>query len=123
MKPILIVLSVFLTISISAQDPILQKSEESLEVISQNIAKAYDNQIGLDGKQFILFQKKIEEYLIREEKIHKSYSGKKKLDMITKLRAAETMEMRNILTKPQFELYTKLKPEIQPIAIVSTNEE
>jgi hypothetical protein len=123
MKPILIVLSVFLTISISAQDPILQKPEESLEVISQNIAKTYDNQIGLDGRQFILFQKKIEEYLIREEKIHKSYSGKKKLDMITKLRAAETMEMRNILTKPQFELYTKLKPEIQPIAIVSTNEE
>ncbi|OZV68492.1 hypothetical protein [Winogradskyella aurantia] len=123
MKPLLILLSVFLTISINAQDPILQKSEESLEVISENIAKTYDNQIGLDGKQFILFQKKIEEYLIREEKIHLSYSGKKKLDMITKLRAAETMEMRNILTKPQFELYTKLKPEIQPIAVVSTNEE
>ena len=42
--------------------------------------------------------------------------------MLYKLRKAETMEMRNVLTKPQFDLYKRIKPQIQPLAQVSVDD-
>jgi hypothetical protein len=107
-----------LCLSINAQDPILQKSNETLEEVAQRITKSYDDYIALDGNQFILFRKKVEEFLIREERIHAQFTGKEKLDELAKLRAAETLEMRNILTQPQLTVYKKVKPEIQPLAVI-----
>ncbi|WP_369994588.1 hypothetical protein [Winogradskyella sp.] len=121
MKTLIFILAVAFTLQLSAQDPIMQKDSESLETIATTITKEYDDQLGLDGKQFTLFQKKVEEFLIREEKLHQSYVGKEKLDMIYKLRKAETMEMRNILTQPQFDLYRRIKSQIQPIAITDVD--
>lgn len=121
MKTLIYILAVAFTLQLSAQDPIMQKDSESLETIATTITKEYDDQLGLDGKQFTLFQKKVEEFLIREEKLHQSYVGKEKLDMIYQLRKAETMEMRNILTQPQFDLYRRIKTQIQPIAITDVD--
>ncbi|WP_412560915.1 hypothetical protein [Winogradskyella sp. MIT101101] len=120
MKTLIYILALAFTIQLSAQDPIMQKDSEALESVATSITKKYDDQLGLDGKQFTLFQKKVEEFLIREEKLHEAYTGKEKLDMIYNLRKAETMEMRNILTQPQFDLYRRIKPQIQPIAITET---
>lgn len=121
MKTLIFIFAVAFTLQLSAQDPIMQKDSESLETIATTITKEYDDRLGLDGKQFTLFQKKVEEFLIREEKLHQSYVGKEKLDMIYKLRKAETMEMRNILTQPQFDLYRRIKSQIQPIAITDVD--
>ena len=121
MKTLIFIFAVAFTLQLSAQDPIMQKDSESLETIATTITKEYDDRLGLDGKQFTLFQKKVEEFLIREEKLHQSYVGKEKLDLIYKLRKAETMEMRNILTQPQFDLYRRIKSQIQPIAITDVD--
>ncbi|MBO6880274.1 hypothetical protein [Winogradskyella sp.] len=123
MKTLIYILALAFTIQLSAQDPIMQKDSEALESVATSITKKYDDQLGLDGKQFTLFQKKIEEFLIREEKLHETYTGKEKLDMIYNLRKAETMEMRNILTQPQFDLYRRIKPQIQPLAVVDADED
>lgn len=123
MRTILFIFSLFLTFNLSAQDPILQKDNEVLEAIATKITKTYDDQLGLDGKQFILFEKKVEEYLIREEKIHSKFKGEEKLDMLYKLREAETMEMRNVLTQPQFDLYKRIKPQIQPLAKIDVEKD
>ena len=122
MRTVLFILSIVFSLQLSAQDPIMQKDNKALESIATKITKTYDDQLGLDGKQFTLFEKKVEEYLIREEKIHNEFKGKTKLNMLYKLRKAETMEMRNVLTKPQFDLYKRLKPQIQPLAQVSVDE-
>ena len=42
----------------------------------------------------------------------------RKLDMLYKLQAQETGEMRNILTQPQFRLYEEIKPKYQPLEVV-----
>lgn len=107
---------------IFSQDPIMQQNNESLETVAASITDKYDDELELDAKQFVLFQKKVEEFLIREEKIHANYNGEEKLNRLYKLRKAESLEMRNILTKPQFTLYKQLKPQIQPLAVVDTKK-
>ncbi|WP_178988479.1 hypothetical protein [Winogradskyella schleiferi] len=122
MKTTLFILTLLFTFNLSAQDPILQKNNEALQATATKIAKTYDDQISLDGKQFILFEKKIEEFLIKEEDIHENFEGEEKLNLLYKLRKAETMEMRNILTQPQFDLYRRIKPQLQPLAMVNTDD-
>lgn len=114
----------FISISIIgfSQDPVMQKNNESLETIATSITDKYDDKLALDAKQFMLFQKKVEEFLIREENIHANYKGEEKLDRLYKLRKAESLEIRNILTKPQFTLYKRMKPQIQPLAVVDTEK-
>ena len=120
MRLLLLLITLLFTYNISAQDPLVQKDNEALEAVAIKITKIYDDQLGLDGKQYILFEKKVEEYLIREENIHNNFSGEEKLDQLYKLRKAESMEMRNVLTKPQFDLYIRIKPQIQPLAKIDT---
>ncbi|MFD1014790.1 hypothetical protein [Winogradskyella rapida] len=122
MKTILFIISLLFTINLSAQDPILQKDNEALEAVATKLTKTYDEHLALDGKQFILFEKKIEEYLIKEENIHKKFSGEEKLNLLYKLRKAETMEMRNVLRQPQFDLYKRIKSQIQPLAVITTSD-
>ncbi|WP_179345012.1 hypothetical protein [Winogradskyella ursingii] len=123
MKTIIYTLIFAFTLQLSAQDPILQTDDESIEERAAKITDKYDEQIELDAKQNILFKKKVEQFLQREEKIRANYKGKAMLNEIKKLRIAETMEMRNVLTRPQLELYKKLKPKIQPLGYVDEKEE
>lgn len=122
MKTLLsIIFITFSTLGFS-QDPIIQNNSESLEAVATSITDNYNDKLALDAKQFVLFKKKVEEFLIREEKIHNTYKGEEKLNMLYKLRKAETLEMRNILTKPQFNLYKRLKTQIQPLAVIDTEK-
>ena len=122
MKYILLILSLSFTLTALSQDPMVQKGNESLEAVAITVTKSYSDQLELRDKQFELFKNKVEEFLIREENIHKTFKGKEKLDKIYKLREAESMEMRNILTQPQYNLYLQLKPQIQPIAVVKNSD-
>lgn len=118
MRTLITILFLLFSIVGFSQDPIMQNNDESLESIATNITDKYDDQLAFDAKQFMLFQKKVEEFLIREEKIHNNFKGEEKLNQLYKLRKAETLEMRNILTQPQFNLYKRLKTQIQPLAVV-----
>ncbi|MDN3493698.1 hypothetical protein [Winogradskyella bathintestinalis] len=121
MKTTLFIITFLFTFHLSAQDPILQNRDKALEAVATKITTTYDDQLGLDGKQFTLFEKKVEEYLIREEKIHEEFNGEDKLSKLYKLRKAETMEMRNILTQPQFDLYKRIKSQLQPLAVIDSD--
>ncbi|MDO1500565.1 hypothetical protein Q2T40_10530 [Winogradskyella maritima] len=123
MRTLIILCIVLFTFNANAQDPMLQFNNEALEEVAYDVTTAYNKHLGMDGRQVTLFQKKVEEFLIREEKIHQNYTGKEKLDLIAELRKAETMEMWNILTQPQMEVYKKWKPTIQPIAKVKSDKD
>jgi len=42
--------------------------------------------------------------------------------MLSRLQREETRERNNILTRPQMEVYKKIKPTIQPVETVEENE-
>lgn len=118
MKKLLLILSILISSIGFAQDPILQKDNPNLQKEAFAITRAYNKELALDGKQIILFEKKVEEFLIRREEIKQRYSGKRQLDALVNLQAQESLEMRNILTQPQMDIYKKIKRSIQPLAEV-----
>ncbi|WP_152558119.1 hypothetical protein [Altibacter lentus] len=118
MKKILLVLTLLFSVSALSQDAFLQKDNDQLEVEADKITEAYNAQLALSSKQELLFKNKIEEFLIRRQKIEKAYTGKEKLDQLVILQQNETAEMGDILTGPQLDLYKKLKPTLQPVSEV-----
>jgi len=118
MKYTISILAFFLSFYTQAQDPFLQKNDPAIEKQAFKITNQYNKELALDGDQFILFEKKVEEFLIRQKKIEKKFKGKEKLDLIYELRQTETAEMNDILTRPQLQVYKRIKPHIQPIEVV-----
>jgi len=101
-----------------AQDPYLQRGNDKFEKDAIELTDKYNEKLGLRMKQFNLFQKKVEEFMIRREKIEKSYKGKEKLDLLYALQKQETKEMNDILTQPQMEVYKNIKSKFQPLDVV-----
>ncbi|MEO8933087.1 MAG: hypothetical protein ABI295_02175 [Xanthomarina sp.] len=105
--------------TLMAQDPMLQEGDRSLKDEVSTLTNAYNKALGLDGDQLVLFELKIEEFLIRREEIEAELSGIEKLETLYEMQAQETLEMQDILTHYQYQVYKQVKPDIQPIEIVS----
>ena len=118
MKNILVTICFLIISTMYAQDPMLQKDHPNLEKQAYEITREYNEQLALDGDQVILFQKKVEEFLIRRQDIEKTLEGKEKLTALLNMQIRETGEMKDILTRNQLMVYEKIKPEIQPLDTV-----
>ncbi len=118
MKTILLSLAIMFSSVLSAQDVYTQENTEIHEVEAERITKEYNKQLSLGGMQFALFTKKVQEFLIKRAKIEEEYTGKDKLDMLYRMQIRETLEMKDILTRPQLKVYIRAKGDIQPIAVV-----
>ncbi len=115
MKKLITVLTLLLTFSVTAQDEYVQNDTNTFEAEAKKITSTYNKQLALTSKQVLLFQKKVQEFLIRKADIERKYNGKEKLDLIYGLQQNETAEMGDILTQPQMELYKQMKPTVQPL--------
>lgn len=115
MKKILTILAFLITTSIVAQDTFTQKHSEKLDERATKIAKAYDKQLEMTNKQFMLFEKKVEEFLITRKKIKNNFTGKAKLTKLYNMQREETAEMADILTQIQLDVYKQIKDDIQPL--------
>ncbi|MAT89534.1 MAG: hypothetical protein CMC35_02475 [Flavobacteriaceae bacterium] len=122
MKKIFLVLLLLTTTGMFAQDPMLQKDNEEMEARAELLTQQYNEELALTPKQQLLFQKKVEEFLIRAESIRMKTEGKNEMDALAELQIQEITEMNNVLTQPQMDLYKKLRPVMQPIGEVSENE-
>lgn len=93
----------FLILSFSAfsQDPILQKSNPKAEKEAVKITNQYITELRLTGEQQVLFQQKLEEFIICRYKVETEFSVKEKLNLLYQLQQQETAEMNDILTRPQ----------------------
>ncbi len=118
MKKILAVALLLLSVAVNAQDDYLQRGVAELDKEAQRITSLYNSEIALNGEQPLLFKKKVEEFLIRRENVENTLTGKDKLDALLKISVQETAEMGDILTRFQLDAYKKIKPDIQPIAVV-----
>ncbi|WP_378175437.1 hypothetical protein [Aquimarina sp. SS2-1] len=117
MKHIVNMLIFFLSTIAFAQNPMTQNMEDpQLEKQAKELAQKYDDQLGLTEKQILLFENKIEEHLINSKKIRNSnLETKEKIAQLKINYAQESRDMGDILTKPQLDLYKKIKPKLQPI--------
>lgn len=119
MKKVLFLLMLSLGVSAYAQDPFLQKSDPEAQEQAIQITDQYNKQLALTGEQTLLFQQKVEEFLIRRNEIENQVEGREKLDLLRKLQNEETAEMQDILTRPQLLVYKKIKSNIQPLEVVN----
>ncbi len=122
MKKILTLLVFFLVYGAYAQDPYLQKSDPEAKQKAIEITNQYIPELSMTGEQQLLFQQKVEEFLIKRKKIEAEFNGREKLDMLYQLQQEETAEMNDILTQPQLRLYKELKPTIQPLETIKKEE-
>tara|TARA_R110000851_G_scaffold59834_2_gene138355 strand:+ start:25399 stop:25836 length:438 start_codon:yes stop_codon:yes gene_type:complete len=118
MKKFITILTLLIGFTAFSQDPFLQKDSDNYEIRADALTETYNAELALTSKQELLFKKKIEEFLPRYDDIRESHEGREKLNRILSLGEEESAEMRNILTKPQFQLYVKLKERIQPLGEV-----
>lgn len=118
MKYIFTLILMVLTTTVFAQDPMLQKPDRSLHEEVKSLSLAYNNELALNTDQLKVFEIKLEEFLIRREKIENSLEGRDKLEALYLLQDQETEEMKDILTRNQMQVYTRVKPSIQPITTV-----
>ncbi|MDC7999856.1 hypothetical protein POV26_02305 [Aequorivita todarodis] len=122
MKKLISILILFIGFSAFPQDPFLQKSNPEAKKEAIKITNRYIPELALTGEEQLLFQQKVEEFLIRKHKIEAEFSGKEKLDLLYQLQQLETDDMQDILTREQLQVYKKIKPEIQPLGSVEENE-
>ncbi len=121
MKNIIIIISLLLfSLNGLAQDTFFQQSNDRAKNEAFKITNEYNRELALTGEQQLLFQKKVEEFLIRRYKIEAQFSGKEKLDLLLKMQLVETGEMNDILTRPQLAVYKRIKPDIQPLEVVKS---
>ena len=73
MRTLITICFISLSIIGFSQDPVMQKNNESLETIATSITDKYDDKLALDAKQFMLFQKKVEEFFDRNILVHTKY--------------------------------------------------
>ncbi|MBC6998361.1 hypothetical protein [Cytophaga sp. FL35] len=108
-----------LVTSLRGQDTYFQEGNKSSETWAKTLTQAYQPELVMDGKQILQFQQKLEEFLIRENKIQKAnMTMEDKMALLSELARQQRAEMSNILTKPQLRRYRKVRNEIQPIAVV-----
>ncbi|MHA7056975.1 hypothetical protein ACWGOQ_0007125 [Aquimarina sp. M1] len=117
MKNLVIAFALSMSAIALAQNPITQNMEDpKLEEEAKELTQKYNDQLGLTGKQILLFETKVEEYLINAKKIRNSnLQTEQKITELKLNYANESKDMGDILTKPQLDLYKKLKSTYQPI--------
>ncbi len=116
----LIILLLFMVVGIRGQDAYVQNNEsQSTEEKAKVLTEDYQPELVMTGSQTRLFERKLGEFLIRAEKIKKmDIPARDRLHLLRQLSAQENEEMANILTRPQVKRYMKIKPKLQPVAMV-----
>ena len=119
MRNFIIISLLFIGVQCMAQDTFFQQSTPEMKKEAVKITNSYNLELALSGKQQLLFQQKVEEFLIRRNQIENVLTGKEKLNYLLDMQLEETDEMMDILTRPQLAVYKKVKPKIQPLETVA----
>ncbi|MAZ28467.1 MAG: hypothetical protein CL868_15490 [Cytophagaceae bacterium] len=125
MKQIVMAL-VFITVgclSAKAQQGILLDLTQEQEVVTDSLAAIYATKLVLTGEQELMFKQKLGEYLVKKKELKKKVEGINKLNALQELSLQENGEMRDILTDEQFDLYTRIKPSIQPLEVIQVADD
>lgn len=115
MKYLAILIILLTTTATYAQYPDTTYANRQERKIAWDITNAYNKELGLDGDQLPIFHQKIQDYLVRSNEIKAAYQGKAELDALTKLRVDQALDMKNLLTRQQYDVYKRISQNIQPV--------
>lgn len=121
MKNLSIIILVLFTTVAFAQYPDNTPGSEEIRKRAKELTIMYDQELALDGDQLPIFQDKVEDYLVMANQIKKDLDGKEELDALTQLMIRETLEMQDLLTRPQLIVYKKIRQDIQPLKVVEVD--
>ena len=117
---ILIALAICATMQLAhAQYPDFTYESPKIKAQARNLTKVYDAELALDGEQIVIVQDKIEDYLVLSNSVKKNLEGQEELDALTELMIKETLDMQDVLTRPQYERYKQIRQRVQPIKVYS----
>ena len=93
----------------SAQDIMQNEPDKEMEWAARNEVERWEDELSLRAKQMMLMEKKFVEYAIKRQRImNENIPAEEKLERLTDLKMLEMGEIRDILTKPQFDRYILL---------------
>lgn len=103
----------FLTTAVAVSQTMTQNDpDRDLKEAAREAVEEWDNELGLTAKQARLMEKKIVEFAIKKNKLIQSKMREEaKTERLRRLQELEYKDMRDILTKPQFERYMELSRE------------
>ncbi|MFH6772659.1 hypothetical protein V8G58_12010 [Gaetbulibacter aestuarii] len=106
-----------------AQYPDTTIETPEIRAKAEKLTAIYDAKLGLDGTQLPIFQNKVADYLTLSKEIKESYKGKEALDKLTQLMVKESLEMKDLLTRIQYNQYKKIRQSVQPLEVVVNTDE
>ncbi len=98
------------------------ETQDTFEAKSQKLTTYYDQELGLDADQRVLFQKKVEEYLILQQEAKDQLAGREELEKLYQLQLDEIRDMQDILTRIQWNKYKKIRPTKQALKITTDRQ-
>lgn len=103
----------FLTTAVAVSQTMTQNDpDRELKEAAREAVEYWDNELGLTAKQAKLMEKKIVEFAIKKNKLIQSKMREEaKTERLRRLQELEYKDMRDILTKPQFEKYMELSKQ------------
>lgn len=93
----------------SAQDIMQNEPDRQLEQAAKNEVERWEEELSLRAKQMMLMEKKFVEFALKRERVmNDNIPEEQKLERLKDLKMLEMGEIRDILTKPQFDRYVLL---------------
>jgi hypothetical protein len=109
-KTLFVITLMFFTISSSYSQSLLQQNPSpQIEEMANRKVEKWKDELSLTTKQEDLMEKKIIEFAMKRERLLQSKMREDaKTERLLRLQTLENKDMRDILTKPQFERYLLL---------------
>lgn len=105
---ILCLLFLLSSFSMASQNPLQPEPSPELEEAARQTAEYWQNELALSTKQTNLFKRKVVEFAMRRNEIlNSNLPEEEKSQSLQELRLLEDGDIRDILTKPQYERYLR----------------
>ena len=113
-KLLLLISIAFLTSAITySQTRTQPEASQELKEAAKEQVEYWENELSLTAKQSLLMEHKIIEFVFKKDKVIQSNLGKEeKSRRLVELQELENKDMRDILTKPQFDRYIMLQEKM-----------
>ena len=102
-----------LTTTLATAQTVLQPEPSTeLEQVAREQTELWEEELALSAKQMALMEKKFIEFAIKKDKVIQSKMREEaKVERLKALQILENKDMRDILTKPQYDRYIMLQKQ------------
>lgn len=102
-------IALFTSTTATSQSLLQQDPNPELEEMARERAEMWENELSLTSKQTDLMERKFVEFAIKRNRLLQSKMREEaKTERLLRLQTLENKDMRDILTKPQYERYLLL---------------